>query len=95
MREGLVEGMAEDKENPRLLLRRYRGRGWENESDGAPASDLDGAGIWGERLSVERFDLTELIASVISSSGVLLKQNELTVDLTEGTGLSHGAMNLK
>ena len=34
----------------------------------------------GERLSVERFDLTELIASVISSSGVLLKQNELTVD---------------
>ena len=34
----------------------------------------------GERLSVERFDLTELIASVILLPVMLLKQNELTVD---------------
>ena len=51
-----------------------------NEPDGAPASALTALELGGERLSVERFDLTELIASVISSSGVLLKQNELTVD---------------
>ena len=37
----------------------------------------------GDRLIVERFDIVELIASVISSSGVLMKEKNITVEFDQ------------
>lgn len=78
--EGLVEGMAEDKENRDYYCGVIMDEAGKMNRMVRQLLTLTALEFGGERLSVERFDLTELIASVISSSGVLLKQNELTVD---------------
>ena len=78
--EGLVEGMAEDKENRDYYCVVIMDEAGKMNRMVRQLLTLTALEFGGERLSVERFDLTELIASVISSSGVLLKQNELTVD---------------
>ena len=36
-----------------------------------------------EVITMERFDLTELIRGVINSSAILLNQNEITLDFTQ------------
>ena len=78
--EGLVEGMAEDKENRDYYCGVIMDEAGKMNRMVRQLLTLTALEFGGERLSVERFDLTELIASVISSSNVLLKQNELTVD---------------
>lgn len=78
--EGLVEGMAEDKENRDYYCGVIMDEAGKMNRMVRQLLTLTALEFGRERLSVERFDLTELIASVISSSGVLLKQNELTVD---------------
>lgn len=78
--EGLVEGMAEDKENRDYYCGVIMDEAGKMNRMVRQLLTLTALEFGGEWLSVERFDLTELIASVISSSGVLLKQNELTVD---------------
>lgn len=79
--EGLVEGMAEDKENRDYYCGVIMDEAGKMNRMVRQLLTLTALEFGGERLSVERFDLTELIASVISSSGVLLKQNELTLSL--------------
>lgn len=81
--EGLVEGMAEDKENRDYYCGVIMDEAGKMNRMVRQLLTLTALEFGGERLSVERFDLTELIASVISSSNVLLKQNELTVDFDE------------
>ncbi len=81
--EGLVEGMAEDKENRDYYCGVIMDEAGKMNRMVRQLLTLTALEFGGERLSVERFDLTELIASVISSSGVLLKQNELTVEFDE------------
>ena len=81
--EGLVEGMAEDKENRDYYCGVIMDEAGKMNRMVRQLLTLTALEFGGERLSVEQFDLTELIASVISSSNVLLKQNELTVDFDE------------
>lgn len=81
--EGLVEGMAEDKENRDYYCGVIMDEAGKMNRMVRQLLTLTALEFGGERLSVERFDLTELIASVISSSSVLLKQNELTVEFDE------------
>ena len=75
-----IWGMAEDKENRDYYCGVIMDEAGKMNRMVRQLLTLTALEFGGERLSVERFDLTELIASVISSSGVLLKQNELTVD---------------
>ena len=69
--EGLVEGMAEDKENRDYYCGVIMDEAGKMNRMVRQLLTLTALEFGGERLSVERFDLTELIASVISSSGVL------------------------
>lgn len=81
--EGLVEGMAEDKENRDYYCGVIMDEAGKMNRMVRQLLTLTALEFGGERLSVEQFDLTELIASVISSSSVLLKQNDLTVEFDE------------
>lgn len=48
-----------------------------------------------EQLSMERFNLTELIGGVISASGILLEQNEIEVEFDSSKAIYVWAVNLK
>ncbi len=81
--EGLVEGMAEDKENRDYYCSVIMDEAGKMNRMVRQLLTLTALEFGGERLTIEKFELTELIASVISSSGVLMKEKDVTVDFAE------------
>lgn len=81
--EGLVEGMAEDKENRDYYCSVIMDEAGKMNRMVRQLLTLTALEFGGERLSVERFDITELVASVISSSGVLMKKQDIAVEFDE------------
>ncbi len=81
--EGLVEGMAEDKENRDYYCSVIMDEAGKMNRMVRQLLTLTALEFGGEKLSLERFDITELISSVISSSGVLMKEKDITVVFDE------------
>jgi len=78
--EGLVEGMAEEKENRDYYCGVIMDEANKMNKMVKQLLTLTALEFGNEQTSMERFDLTELINGVIGAAGLLLKQKEITVD---------------
>lgn len=78
--EGLVEGMAEDKENRDYYCEVIMDEAGKMNKMVKQLLTLTALEFGREQIVMEQFDLTELIRGVISASGLLLRQKEVTVD---------------
>ena len=80
--EGLVEGMAEDKENRDYYCEVIMDEAGKMNKMVKQLLTLTALEFGREQFVMEQFDLTELIRGVISASGLLLKQREITVEFS-------------
>lgn len=78
--EGLTEGMAEEKESRDYYCNVIMDEAGKMNKMVKQLLTLTALEFGNEQLSMERFNLTELIGGVISASGILLEQNEIEVE---------------
>ena len=78
--EGLTEGMAEEKESRDYYCNVIMDEAGKMNTMVKQLLTLTALEFGNAQLSMERFNLTELIGGVISASGILLEQNEIEVE---------------
>ena len=78
--EGLVEGMAEDAENRSYYCGVIMDEAGKMNKMVRQLLTLTALEFGREQAVIERFDLTELVQSVLAASGLMLKQKEITVE---------------
>lgn len=78
--EGLTEGMAEDKESRDYYCNVIMDEAGKMNKMVKQLLTLTALEFGKDQTVMERFNLTELISGVISASGILLEQNEITAE---------------